>query len=371
MVSKAAKTVYEAGPLDKVATGDQGAIGSNTATNLLPTTSEDGLSGGALGKLISKKGIGGSGGFFDSALESFATAASGQAPPVKLVDRLQSIVDSGALNPDEIRKRMKEMGNNVDALSGQILSNTLKNAGWIDDATAKNLFGGGLQNSINNVKNAAKGFRMMVDDAEQYIKDIDFTSATGISKLVSELTGQKDLLKVLGIEDTLKGLKLVNDIASAWGIPGLADKLMGTLPNEEDKTEYIINLLPSALGSAHLENINLCIDRIGAKAILAQYPQAITMVLGNYHLPADVYLPTQAQSSALVNTLARLNSDWAYYTRSGQKIFDLGVFGKATDQAKQALGFSDEYKVPAIYAMGRDIRDQTWMEVTKQYYPYF
>jgi hypothetical protein len=43
--------------------------------------------------------------------------------------------------------------------------------------------------------------------------------------------------------------------------------------------------------------------------------------------------------------------------RSGQKIFDLGVFGKATDQAKQALGFSDEYKVPAIYAMGRDIRD--------------
>ena len=370
MPSKVAQTTYESGPQDKVASSDKSLIASNKANNLLPVNSDESLSLGTLSKLVSKGKGGGILGNLNSGLEAFASVASGTTAG-NLTSRLQTVVDSGALNPAEMQKRLKTIGTNLDKVGGDILAQTLKNTGWIDDATVKNLFGNGLEASIKNAKNVASGFRMMVDDVETMVKDIDFGSVTGISNLITAVTGQSDLLKVLGIDDTLASLKLINDISNAWGIPKLADKLFNTLDKDEDKKTYILDLLPSAISSAHLENINLCINQIGAKFIMAQYPQAIYTILGNYRMPAEKIVPTKEDSVALINTLKRLDPNWDKYNRSGQLIFDLGKFSAATETAIAALLLDSELSIPATYASKNNVVEQTWLEVTKTYYPYF
>lgn len=375
MVSKAASTTFQRGPLDNVVTGDPNKISSNEASNLLPV-SEGGLSGGMLGKLIKKTGIGGA--IDKSAFATAFNAASGgllNGKAGSLVSQVQSVVDSGALDPDKIKERWQAVGmnatRNLDKLSGDMLANTLKATGWVDDATAKNLFGNGMKESINNVKAAAKGFKMMVDDVETFVKDIDFGSVTGISNLITAVTGNNEIVKVLGIQDKLAGLKLINDIANIWGVPKLADKLLGTLESEEDKKDYLLNLLPSAINSAHLENINLCIKHLGAPMIISMYPNAIGIILANYRLPPDIFTPTATQTSELLDVLIKLNKRWAFYNRSGAWIFDLEIFAMASDYAKQTLAIDKAYQIPAMYAMHNSIGSRPFNEVVKQYYPYY
>lgn len=374
MASKAAPTTFERGPIDKVVTGDPNKISANVPANLLPVA-EGGLSGGMLGKLVKKSGIGG---MIDSkSMLSAFNATSGGLLGGKgsLVSQVQGIVDSGALNPDKIKERWQAVGmnatRNLDKLGGDMLANTLKATGWVDDATAKNLFGNGMKSSINNAKAAAKGFKMMVDDAETFIKDIDFDSVSGISNLITAVTGNNQIVKALGIQDKLAGLKLINDIANVWGVPKLADKLLGTLESEEDKKEYLLNLLPSAINSAHLENINLCIKHLGSHFVLAQYPLAISTILMNYRLPPDHYLPTVTEASVLINVLDTLETRWAYYERAGSWIYDLEKFGGASDAARQTLALSDVYRIPAMYSMYNSIVPVSFNEVVKDYYPYF
>lgn len=369
MASKAAKTTFESGPQDKVASSDQGLIASNVANNLLPVNSDNSLTSGVLGKLIAKTGVGGIAANLNAGLESFAEAATNSMPG-NLVTRLQSVVDSGALNPDTLKARSKALGTDLDKLGGNILAETLKSTGYIDDATAKNLFGGGLNASIKNIKGVATGFKLMVDDVEHLVKDTDFGSVTGISNLITSVTGQKDLLKVLGIDDTLASLKLINDIANVWGIPKLADKLLGTLSTDEDKLTYLTDLLPSALTSAHIENINLCIDNLGAAFIMNQYPLAITTILGNYSISSDKTTPTKDDSVALINTLNRLNAHWHSYDRSGAWIYDLKVFATATDTARTALEMDTALLMPTLYVVSNNVIEQTWEEVFKTFYPY-
>lgn len=370
MPSKIAQTTYESGPQDKVASSDKTLIASNTANNLLPVNSDNSLTSGTLSKLMSKSGIGGISKSLTSGLEAFASVASGTTNG-SLVSRLQTVVDSGALNPDAMKSRLKQLGTNVDKIGGDILAQTLKNTGWIDDATVNNLFGNGIESSIKNAKNVAKGFRLIVDDVETMVKDIDFGSVTGISNLITAVTGQSDLLKVLGIDDALAGLKLINDISNVWGIPKLADKLFNTIEKDEDKRTYILDLLPSALSSAHLENINLCIRELGASFIMAQYPQAIYLILGNYRLPAEKLIPTLDESNLLVSTLTKLDVNWDKYNRSGEMIFDLGKFSTATDVALKALSLNEQYFIPTIYVTNNNVTEQTWVEVAKEFYPFY
>lgn len=375
MASKAAATTFERGPIDKVVTGDPNKISANEATNLLPVA-EGGLSGGMLSKLVKKSGIGG---MIDTkAMGSAFNVASGgllNGKAGSLVSQLQSVVDSGALDPDKIKERWQAVGmnatRNLDKLGGDMLANTLKATGWVDDATAKNLFGNGMKSSINNAKAAVKGFKMMVDDVETFVKDIDFDSVSGISNLITAVTGNNEIVKALGIQDKLAGLKLINDIANVWGVPKLADRLLGTLESEEDKKDYLLNLLPSAINSAHLENINLCIKHLGSHFIMAQYPLAITTILTNYRLPPDRYIPTATEASTLINVLDTLNKRWAYYQRSGNWIYDLEKFGGASDSAKQTLALSETYRIPSMYSMYNTIAPISFKEVVKQYYPFY
>lgn len=88
-------------------------------------------------------------------------------------------------------------------------------------------------------------------------------------------------------------------------------------------------------------------------------------------MPAEKIVPTKEDSVALINTLKRLDPNWDKYNRSGQLIFDLGKFSAATETAIAALLLDSELSIPATYASKNNVVEQTWLEVTKTYYPYF
>src|SRR5699024_7204231 len=156
MVSKAAPTTFEAGPVDKVKTGDPNKIAANTATNSLPvTTPSSGLKLNTLMKL------------------------TGTNTNLGLVKSLSAKLAAGDLKSNKILVNQKKFrtdvtknfSKGVENLAGDMLTNALKSTGWVDESMAKNLFGADGKLSIAEAKQMYKGVKMMVDDTETFIKN--------------------------------------------------------------------------------------------------------------------------------------------------------------------------------------------------------
>lgn len=352
MASKAAPTTFETNSTTPALVGDPSLVANNTVINILPSTDGDSLSLTALKKL------------------------TGASDALGIVNALQTQLDLGAFDPENIKDNLSKFGSNItkgltsglENLAGDMLTNALKSTGWIDDNIAKMAFGEDGKLSIAEAKSMYKGLKMVIDDVETFIDNADFKSVAGISNIINNIVGETELAKVLNIETELSVLKFVNDLSTVWGIPNALDKLMGTLPDDETKKVFVTESLPATIQSGNLSTLNTAVNELGSITILSLYPKIVPTVLANYSYEKGNYYPTGDQLNKLIDSLHSIDPDWAYTYRNGRRIFNLEPFMKCSRSALDLLLMSDEYKHPALVAKTNKYVERSVNEYIKLYY---
>ena len=261
---------------------------------------------------------------------------------------------------DKIGSVVKNPKDFTDNLTKGILTDTLKSVGYKGNgADIASLIKNGPNSSnlLDMLGNSNPNVKVIVGDVEKIISSKDLGSVTGIASLISELTGNANLIKILNISPKLAVVKSFIDQAMKLRLPEVIDLLMDTMDSEEDLRQLKLH---SCLNAAMNSDIGFILkqlnDRdIGRGAIVSLYPNLVSIILENYRLDHMVVTPNDV--SVLIQVLSRLDPKWLVYNRNGTEIDDISKLAKASDDALRVLKKNNATYVPALLARSTEGTD--------------
>lgn len=257
------------------------------------------------------------------------------------LDKLRGVIN----NPRELRRN----------LGKTVFGNILAHTGYKGDIDAVvNMIGN--KPSTNDILNAvgviSPDAKILVDGIEHIRKAKDLDTLFGVSTLISELTGNTELMKVLHIGSHLAMVKTIVDIALEFRIPEVIDYVIKDIKNKKEQRQLrLMSVLPAALHS-NIEYIYSVINdnKIGLGRVRITFPNLITTILEHFRFyqVSDKNGPTV--SKRLVDLLFLLDNDWLKYYRQEKEIISIERMGKITPDAIYALKFDERTFIPAMIA---------------------
>lgn len=106
-----------------------------------------------------------------------------------------------------------------------------------------------------------------------------------------------------------------------------------------------------AILASDLTILNKIISELGVEKVLADNPNAVEQLITNYRLANGTTVDQYPTKWAELNdVLTKLNIHWWEYLRNGTWIANLGVFTKASDDAKKLLYLNEPFRTIALTA---------------------
>lgn len=332
--SNLAKTTFETGPNTKLATPDVYKEPKTVPQNNLPanpTTNSTKLAAGY--NLVENKN-----GNLSDISKKWKDPRNNVGD---IIDNLRGIIN----NPKELRRNVGK------AVFGNILAYT----GYKGDIDAVvNMIGN--KPSTNDILNAVgvinSDAKILVDGIQHIRNAKDLDTFFGVSTLISELTGNTELMKVLHIGSQLAMVKTIVDIALEFRIPEIIDYVIEDIKNEKEQRHLKLMAVMQAAMHSNIDYIYSIINdkKIGLGRIQSTFPNLITIILEHFkfHQASDMNGPVF--SKKLVDLLFLLNPNWLKYDRHGQTILTIEKMGRITADAIYALKFDERTLIPAMVA---------------------
>lgn len=271
----------------------------------------------------------------------------------------ESIISKmGVLNKADALAKLKAAinPNLVNDVKGNLLTGLLKGVGFKGDSDSlvKGILGlPGGKTPINVLLDGNPKLKILYN-AVDVIKHADnLDSAHGVASLLSSLTGDSELAKVLDMESEFVAMGNIMVLANIWNVPHLVDKAIDRFTDSDDKRKFAIANADVAASSGGLYLVNRIIQIAGTGAVLANVPQVINKILTGYKLPAGMITITLTEAQLLRDTLLQLNPNWFQYSRNGVWISNLDPFLTMSADAVKAfrlLGmFTTELSIVKTY----------------------
>ena len=214
-------------------------------------------------------------------------------------------------------------------VKGSVLTGLLKGVGFKGDTDSlvKGILGlPGGKTPINVLLDSNPKLKVIYN-AVNIVKTADnLNDAKGVASLLTSLTGDSELAKVLDMESQFAAMGNVMTIANFWNVPALVDKAIDHFDDNDDKRKFALTNAPAAISSGGLYMVNKIIEIAGVEAVVSNTPLAINKILMGYRLPAGMKTITQQEAELLRDTLASLNPNWHQYQRNGIWISNLEPF---------------------------------------------
>lgn len=329
-----AKTTFETGPDTKLATPDVYKEAKTTPQNNLPATpTTESTKVADNYKPISNKGTA-----LSDALKKWKDPKNNVAT---MIGNLRGIVD----NPSELRRMVGKT----------VFGNILAQTGYKGDIdVVVNMIGN--KPSTNDILNAvgviSPNAKILVNGIEHIRKAKDLDTFFGISTLISELTGNTELMKVFNISSQMAMVKTIVDIALEFRIPEIIDYIIADIKNEKEQRHLRLMAVLQAAMYSNIDYIYSVINdkKIGLGRVQSTFPNLITILLEyfRFYNPTDKNGPSF--SLKLVNLLFLLDPNWLKYNRNGKEILSIERMGKITHDAVYALKFDERTLIPAMIA---------------------
>lgn len=260
--------------------------------------------------------------------------------------------------------------NLVNDIKGNLLTGLLKGVGFKGDSEAlvKGVLGlPGGKTPINVLLDANPKLKVIYN-AVDVIKTADnLDNAKGVASLLTSLTGDSELAKVLDMESQFSAMGNVMTIANFWNVPSLVDKAIDHFDDDDDKRKFAIANAPAAINSGGLYMINKITEIAGIGAVISNVPQAISRILSGYRLPAGLKEMTSIEAQLLVDTLSSLNPNWFQYQRNGVWVSNLEPFQVASADAIKAFKLLGLYTVEI--AIAKTYPKTNLIALSKKRYP--
>lgn len=332
--SNLAKTTFETGPDTKLATPDVYNEPKTTPQNNLPSNPSTNSTKVADGykPIVNKNGN------LSDALKKWKDPKNNVAD---MVNNLRGVVS----NPSELRRTVGKT----------VFGNILANTGYKGDIDAVvNMIGN--KPSTNDIINAmgaiSPNAKILIDGVEHIRNAKNLDTFFGVSSLISELTGNTELMKVLHIGSHVAMIKTIVDIALEFRIPEVIDYIIADIRNEKEQRHIRLMAVLQAAMYSNIDYIYSVIEdrKIGLGRVQSTFPNLITIILEHFRFynASDKNGPTF--SLKLVELLFRLDPNWLKYNRNGQEILTVERMGRITSDAIYALKFDERTLIPAMVA---------------------
>lgn len=305
-----------------------------------------------------------------------------------LMDRFQNtagnIVNKIVANPDLLATVASSLMNNngsvafskedlLDALSSTSMG--YKGRSMVSDLSS------GLSDKIGNTLarltgDPRKSYGIMtqiksgIDTVVDTMTYDDLSSSQNITSYLANLTGQLDIGRTVGLD--AEAATLVTFLTEAIGVGsyGAFETMIDAYSGREDYNMVVRGVLShsfeQAAASGNLKMIEKMVDKIGGRAILAQTPAAIYIVISNYRFPKKIkskdYLE---QLDKLKTVLGKIDPNWETSIRTVvTAVANENVY---TDQECQRIDIFENASVDSRQLFMLDADNKIDMMIAKSY----
>lgn len=209
-------------------------------------------------------------------------------------------------------------------------------------------------------------------DVMRVVNGVNAMDVQGILNGVKAVLGDTGLADIVDATAQMSFLGSLLDYSTSWGlvdtIQVIVDKFeKGT--TERDYLEYTLtNSFQATVYTGDLDTMATIISSTGKDKLLAQYPNAISMILNGYVFPSDA---TQADYPNLLTkfmgVITSLDANWDTVYRNGQAVTDFTPFVTASNDSKTLLSYDDELWDLVLMAPSYPAADP--IALIKQMYP--
>lgn len=240
------------------------------------------------------------------------------------------------------------IGATVDGLSKQITGHSFSDSlltGFSDVSLV-----------VNNVKKDIKALR-----------NLDFENFSELSVALGKITGDNDFVRLLNLTEAAGVVKSLNDLASSLYIPGVADRLMADLKDEDRKT--VTGLFNSSLTNVNdFGTLDTLIKNLTSEEIVNTNPNIIKLAVAGYTGNGEYTIPSKEAADALIDRLKKINPNWES-VRVSEGVYknDLEVFKSFSTFARESFIIAD-YNIPEL-AIASSYTPKTFGAIAKETYP--
>lgn len=261
----------------------------------------------------------------------------------------------------------------LQSLGGKTLDILLKGSGFYSTGIGKVVDGIAQAATGNQLDQTVLGkyrdLTVLVGGVKQVIKNVkDIDSITDLSNLIAGVSGDNEYLKVLNLTGIAGVVKGVNDLAREYNLPGIYDKLIDKL-DDDDKKRVSALVLAGTTSFKDLSTLDSMLKHLTGSEILNANPDIVNIVVSDYG-PTDKY-PQASKEAALHlhERLVQIDPHWhQVYVKDDVWIDDLSVFQNLSAYARDSFLSADMYKHQI--AICQSYRQNNIVQLARTFYPY-
>jgi CRISPR/Cas system CSM-associated protein Csm2 small subunit len=245
--------------------------------------------------------------------------------------------------------------------TGMVTDDILKSLGFYNtelgkrlDAITKVAGGSSLEKSVQ------AGFKN-IDVTQAGLKTTmrgfkDITNLQTLSDYIASISDDDEFIKIFNLSDTLAVYKALNKAAVEFNLPGVMDKLIEKLSDDEKK-QVVTASAKDNYAISDLDYLQTMLSHASGEELLGQNPNLIADILANFRSTTSYPEATEATAKKLDETLKKIRKEWMYKFIDGQstKVYDLDVFKNASTFTKECFFTFDMYVDPLAIAGTYDI----------------
>lgn len=256
-------------------------------------------------------------------------------------------------NYDKMMEGIKGVFNGKEMLKGikeGVVTDVLNNVGFGKDAQAmaRVLLAGGDTNTMLSGLGKINPTLSVLTNGVSTIVNGDFKSATGLVGMMTALTGNSELMKIMNLEPHILVFKNMLQIASAFRVPELIDSIINRAKKDGVSAEMIMPIASEAfIENSDIESINKVAELVGEEYFQLSDPKSIIKLLANYKTRHGDF-PTEEECAEFEKLLDKIKSRWYVYNRNGEEILNLDMFVNISPHTHYVLWKQEKLRIALL-----------------------
>lgn len=261
----------------------------------------------------------------------------------------------------------------LTTLGGKTLDAVLKGSGFYNTEIGKVVNGIANATTGNSLdKKTLGGYRdlsVTINGVKKFVKNVkDVESLSDLSKFLASATGDDAFIKAANLTEIAGTIKGINDLATSYQIPGVMDRLMADL--DDDDKRYVSAMIASGTTEvSSFDTLDTFLDNLTGSELLNSNPDIVSVVLQNLSPTTEYPQPSVEAAAALEERLNRIHSNWWQVNVGGDEWRDnLETFRNLSPMAKESFLMADRFKQQIAVADSYTTRN--FQTISTEVYPY-
>ncbi len=212
-----------------------------------------------------------------------------------------------------------------------------------------------------------------IESTIDVVKGTKVKNSSDLVNLINNLKGEP-IVELLDLESKFALIEVAMEKARELGVVGILDDLLETIEDHRDIKRWLSDNLLSFFHNGDVENINLAMDWMTPKGVMARVPDGPTRLLRYYRKGVfgsgvkDPGKVLRKKWSELKDCLYRLDPNWKTIVWNGERIHNHEPFATASRDAMLVSEHDHEYHRYFILAKEfRQMPIQNWARRSYRY----